>query len=102
MGIQEILNSKPVTKFVLRLGHFLPPKPGYRVAHLIGTYLGKRTHLTPVKAVRANQWVISGGQGTGADLDRLARGTYQGAARWIYDFYQYMSEAKGMLDRVEF
>ena len=102
MGIQEILNSKPVTKFVLRLGHFLPPRPGYRIAHLIGTYLGKRTHLTPVKAVRANQWVISGGQGTGADLDRLALGTYQTAARCIYDFYHYMSDPKGMLDLVEF
>lgn len=102
MGLQAILNSKPMTKFVLRIGHYLPPRAGYSLARIIGTYLGKRTYLTPVKAVRANQWVVSGGQATAAELNHLAIETYRTAGRCIYDFYHYMNDAQAMLKLVEF
>ncbi|TLN21065.1 hypothetical protein FDZ74_05225, partial [bacterium] len=92
MGIQAIINSRFVTKLVLRIGHYLPPRLGYGVARVIGSYLGRRTYLSPVKAVRANQWVVSGGKDSAAELNRLALETYRTAAHSLYDFYHYMND----------
>lgn len=102
MGIQAILNSRTATNFVLRLAQSLPPRPGYVVARLIGTYLGRRTYLTPVKAVRANHWVISGGKAKAAELNRLALETYRTAAHCIYDFYHYMNDTKALSELVAY
>lgn len=102
MGIQNILNSRVMTKLVLKLGQSLPPRPGYTVARWIGTYLGRRTYLTPVKAVRANHWVISGGKATAAELNRMALESYRTAAHCLYDFYHYMNNPSALTDMVEY
>ncbi|GAP15947.1 lauroyl/myristoyl acyltransferase [Longilinea arvoryzae] len=102
MGIQDILNSQAMTKLVLKLGQSLPTRPGYGFARLMGTILGRRTYLTPVKAVRANQWVISNGKATAAELNRLALETYRTAAHCIFDFYHYMNNPKALTEMVEY
>ncbi len=102
MGIQAILNSKLMSKFMLRLGHYLPPRAGYAVARFLGTYLGKRTWLAPVQAVRANHWVVSGQQASGPELDRLALESYRTSARCIYDFYHYMTAPEALKTLGEF
>lgn len=102
MGIQAILNSKAATKLVLRIGHYLPPRVGYPLARLVATRIARRTYLTPVKAVRANQWVVTGRTATGKDLDRLALETYRTVARCIYDFYHYMNDPVALESLVEF
>lgn len=89
-------------KLVMNLGHSMPPRTGHAIAHLIGTYLGKRTYLAPVKAVRANQWVISGGKATAAELNRLALESYRTAARCIYDFYHFMNDPQALTTLVEY
>lgn len=89
-------------KLVLRMGRLLPPQPGYAIGRLIANYLGRRKYFTPVKAVRANQWVISGGTATAAELDRLALETYRTAAHCIYDFYHNMDDPDALRAMVEF
>ncbi len=100
MNLQKLINSRAGILAVMRLGRVLPPRIGYGLADLVAGFLSRRRNFAPVRAVRANQWVVHGCQATAGQLDILARETYRSAGRCIYDFYHLLSDNEALKSRV--
>ena len=55
-----------------------------------------------VRAVRANQWVVHGGEASGEQLDRLVRDTFRHTARCLYDLYHNLNNSAEMQRLIAF
>lgn len=100
MNVQKIINSRFGVETVLFLGRLLPPRAGYALADLAARILSRQKNLAPVRAVRANQWVVSGFQASAAELDELVWQTYRNAAHCVYDFYHLLRRKREMEARI--
>jgi lauroyl/myristoyl acyltransferase len=101
VNAQKIINSRYTLQTVLWVGRVLPPRVGYAFADGLAGWLSRQSDLAPVKAVRANQWVISGYSASGEALDRLVRETLRSAAHCVYDFYHTLNDPAGLSALVE-
>jgi phosphatidylinositol dimannoside acyltransferase len=88
-NLQKILDSTLGIKLVSVLGQRVPPAVGYKLAALLAGLVARRRDSILVRAVRANQWVVSGESLHGQALDRAVQQTFDYAARSIYDLYHY-------------
>jgi lauroyl/myristoyl acyltransferase len=89
VNAQKIINSRYTLQTV------------YAFADGLAGWLSRQSDLAPVKAVRANQWVISGYSASGEALDRLVRETLRSAAHCVYDFYHTLNDPAGLSALVE-
>jgi lauroyl/myristoyl acyltransferase len=101
MNAQTIINSKLGVEAALWMGRTMPPRVGYALATLAADMISRQRSLAPVRAVRANQWVVHDRQASREELDRLVRDTYRNAARCNYDFYHLILNNRALMDRVE-
>jgi KDO2-lipid IV(A) lauroyltransferase len=92
MHIETIIESQTSLNLVIGLARATPPWLGYRVAGLAARLIASRRNSSLVRAVRANQWVISGGGYTKLVLDQVARSAFEHSARSIYDLYHYVQD----------
>lgn len=76
------------------LGRVVPPSLGLRLADWIGRGLSRQRGQAMVRAVRCNQWVVSGGQLNGPALDRAVRDTFSHTAYTLYTYYHQLSQVK--------
>ncbi len=89
MNLQSIINGPLGVGTALFLSRAIPPKFGYALGSRLAGLLARRD--TPMaQAVRRNQWVVSGGRLTSAELDRAVLSTFQSTAHCLYDLYHYM------------
>lgn len=98
---RDILNSKFGLEATIWLARTLPPRVGNFVADLIGGSIGRQRHLIPVKATRANLWVISDFKATPDQLNRMTVQVFQSAGRTLYEFFHYMEKPKELLERTQ-
>ena len=90
MRLEQLIESRAGLNLAASLARATPPWLGYRVARLAAHFLSSRRASALVKAVRANQWMVSGGKLTGDALDRAVRAAFEHSARSVYDLYHYV------------
>ena len=102
MNTKTILNSRTSTEIVLLLSKILPPSIGYRLARYIAKRFLVHTNTESYLALKANQWVISGGKLSIKELDQLTTQTVQNTANCIYDYYHNIRKPKSTMNMVDF
>jgi phosphatidylinositol dimannoside acyltransferase len=90
MKFQDLINSRFGIGLVLALGQMIPPKSGYRLGEWIAQKIVGIKNNPMVKAVRANQWVVSGQKLDARQLDEITLKTFQHTAHCLYDLYHYL------------
>ena len=82
------------------VGRATPPGLGLRVALRTADLLAARRESAAVRAIRGNQWVVSGSSCDEAGLDAAVRETMRNIARYTYDFYHLGSDPDRLVSEV--
>lgn len=90
--MQEVMNGRLGVGFALWLGRAMPPGVGHRLGDVIARGVAGRRSWDMVRAVRANQWVVSGGTLTPDELNQRVRDTFGHTARCLYDLYHHLGD----------
>jgi KDO2-lipid IV(A) lauroyltransferase len=98
---RRMVNSSIGVGLAAFLARAAPPWLGYRIAYFLADRLAGRRGWGMVRAVRANQWVVSGGRLRGAALDEQVRLTYRNTARSIFDLHRDIKKASVVKRLVE-
>jgi len=88
--IQQIINSGFGINMLSTVARLIPVWLGYRLADFAADRIVAHPGSRMVRAVRANQWVISGETLDKQALDRAVYETYRNSARSIFDLYHYI------------
>ncbi|MDO9546022.1 MAG: lysophospholipid acyltransferase family protein [Pelolinea sp.] len=100
MSLQSFINSRFGIGLILALGKMLPPFLGYSLCEKVSVLLSAQKNSDIVKAVRANQWIISGRSLSADELDEQTQETFRQTSRWLYDFYHNVDNYKNISNRV--
>ena len=87
--LQQVINSSFPLRLISSLAQRLTPRLGYRIAFALAEQIARRRDSQLVRAVRANQWVLSGESMEGEALDQIVRETLRNSARSLFDLYHY-------------
>jgi phosphatidylinositol dimannoside acyltransferase len=90
IDIQQIINSSFGVNILSTVAGWIPIRLGYRLADFAAERIVAHPGSRMVRAVRANQWVISGERLDKEALDRAVHETYRNSARSIFDLYHYI------------
>lgn len=101
-GFQNLVNSKLGVGLALGLSRRLPESAANWLANTLGIWMVRLRGLEMVRAVRANQWVLSDYQADSAALDQAVRTTYSHTARCLYDLYHNFQDIDKLYERVDF
>lgn len=102
LGLQDIINGLLGVSVAYGLSQALPPRTGHWLADRLGGALARVKSMGQMRALRANQWVVSGGQLSPVDLERIAHDTVRSTARCLYDYYHNMYKPEAILKLVRF
>jgi KDO2-lipid IV(A) lauroyltransferase len=101
-ALQKFLFSPTINRLGLLLGEALPPRLGRRVVTLITNRIVRRKDHEQVKAVRDNQWVVSGMKLSGKELNDRIRDVYYSSGISLYDYYHCMRNETRIRDLIHF
>jgi KDO2-lipid IV(A) lauroyltransferase len=90
IDIQQIINSSFGIGLLSTVARLIPVRLGYRLADFAADRIAAHPDSRMVRAVRANQWVISGEMLDKQALDQAVRETFRNSARSIFDLYHYL------------
>lgn len=99
---QKVINSRFGVNLALFLGRNLSPQAGQRLANIAADWIAARRSWNMVRAVRANQWVVSGGSLNSPGLDQIVRECFRSTAHSIYELYYYLHDGEAMRRLIEF
>jgi lauroyl/myristoyl acyltransferase len=99
---QAIINSRLGVGLALSMARGFPPSAGYRIARLAADVVASQKSWGLVQAVRANQWIVNGGDLTEAELNQEVQMTFRNTAHCIYDLYHYIHNQTQLLDMIAF
>ena len=102
LSLQKFFYSPTVNRLGLFLGEVLPSKPGVGLVKLITWFITRRKNYDQVKAVRANQWVISGKTLTGKELDKRVKQVYMSSGISLYDYFHCMRKEERIRELIQF
>jgi len=74
------------------LARLIPVQYGYRLANFVADRIAARPNSRIVRAVRANQWVISEEMLDKPALDQAVGKTFRNITRSIFDLYHYLPD----------
>jgi len=92
ISLSRITDSPNAIRLVMALGHLLPRRLGHLVAGLVARQMAGRRDSPLVRAIRCNQWVVSGGTLEKAALCQAVQRTIQYSANAIFDLYHYLDD----------
>ena len=92
--MNQFINSRIGLKLGFTIARLTPPWLGYAIARVAAWRISSRRDSELVKAVRSNQWVVSGGKLTQKILDQAVRGVFHNSARSVYDLYHHIQDLK--------
>ncbi|OGO34108.1 MAG: hypothetical protein A2W35_14280 [Chloroflexi bacterium RBG_16_57_11] len=102
MNLQTILNSKQAGRLALFMSRHIPPSVGYRLAHHVAVRIAARPQTPMVQAIRANQWVVSGGALSAHQLDEAVAESLENVARAFFQLFRYLNDPPRLDDLVVF
>ena len=98
MDLQDFFNSKYGLGIAIAIGRFLPPKIGLLISDLLATIIASMGNLTMVKAIKANQWIVSGiNDLSPRDLKVKAKSVLKHSGRCYYDLYHTFNDPEKIL-----
>ncbi len=100
MSIQDLVNGELGVGFAKNLAKCLPEKLGLRLTHTISKFISGRKSSMMVRCARANQWIVSGKQLSGEELDRRVEEVFDNTAYCIYDLYHNLDEPDMLLKKI--
>ena len=100
MTLQTIINSRIGIGLILAIGKIIPPKLGFKLADWVAKKIASRKESLMVRALRANQWIITGQKLTSEELDEQVLNTFQHIAHVQYDLYHNLDNYQATLDRM--
>jgi lauroyl/myristoyl acyltransferase len=100
MSLQSIINSRFGIAAILAIGKIIPPKIGFRLADGGAKFLAARKNSKIVRAVRSNQWIITGECLSKEQLDAQTLETFRQTARCLFDFYHNIDNYEAIVNRV--
>ncbi|MBN1178715.1 MAG: hypothetical protein JXD18_05860 [Anaerolineae bacterium] len=102
LDIQDMINGRLGVGAALWFGRSFPPAVGYRLGGFLADRFGGRRRAAMVRAVCANQWVVSDGTLSSDQLDRRTRDTFRHTARCLFDLYHNLNDAGAMRELVRY
>lgn len=99
--LDAIANSRLAIDLAAGLGRATPPSVGRRVARTVADGVAAAKDSSLVRAVQANQWVVSGGTLVGKELDCRVRDVLRHMARCYYDLYRTVEEPEAVASIVQ-
>ena len=99
---QNILYSPFINRVGLYLGEILSPRLGNWVVKLITNRIARRQNNEQVKAVKNNQWIVSGKQLSGKELDDRVWQVYYSSAKSLYDYFHCLRKEDRVRELIQF
>lgn len=96
LELRKLAGSRQGVKLALVFGRTLPPLFGYAVVDSFAHLLARCKSTAMVKAVRANQLMIRGGNATPGVLDRAVTDVFTHAGRCFIDLYGSLKTPREM------
>jgi lauroyl/myristoyl acyltransferase len=90
--MERLINSRTGLKMAVSVARATPPWLGYTIARLVARWISSQDDTELVKAVRTNQWVVTGETLNNKDLDQAVRAVFGNSARSIYELYHYIQD----------
>jgi lauroyl/myristoyl acyltransferase len=100
--LQTVSNSRFGVALALTLARYFPRWMGYRIARGAARFIATRRSSLMLRALRANQWVVSGGKLSARELDQVAKTVLLRHTRCLYDFYRNLNHPEEVLRLVRF
>jgi lauroyl/myristoyl acyltransferase len=92
MNLQKLINSQFGVMSALYLGRIIPPGVGHPLSRHLARQVASRRDQPMMRAIRANQRVVSAGRLSGPELDQWAVGVVENTARCLYDYYHTLND----------
>jgi KDO2-lipid IV(A) lauroyltransferase len=102
ISIQKFMFSPSVNHIGLILGETLSPRFGRGVVKFLTNIISRRRNFEQIKAVRSNQWMVSGGSLTGQALDERVRAVYYSSGMSLYDYFHCMRKEDRIRNLIQF
>ena len=96
IDVEIITNSSLGVSLFSTLAAHIDPDIGHRLADYTADRIASHRSSRLVRALRLNQWVVTGERMTGSELDAAVRQTLRSSARSIFDLYRYIHEAQAI------
>ena len=100
MDLQTIIYSKYGIGFTYWLGRILPPPAGRAVANGIAWFITSRKRNMQVRAVRANQWIVSHKTMEGRKLENQVHEVFEHSAQCLYEMFHYYRDPAALMKKV--
>lgn len=100
MTMQTFINSRFGIGLILAIGKLIPPKFGFILADWVAKKIASRKESQMVRALRANQWIVTGQKLTSEELDAQVQDTFCHIAHVQYDLYHNLDNHQATLERM--
>jgi len=100
MTMQTFINSRFGIGLILAIGKLIPPKFGFILADWAAKKIASRKESQMVRALRANQWIVTGQKLTTEELDAQVQDTFCHIAHVQYDLYHNLDNHQATLERM--
>jgi KDO2-lipid IV(A) lauroyltransferase len=100
MTLQTIINSRLGIGLILAIGKIIPPKLGFSLADWAAKKIVSRKESLMVRALRANQWIVTGQKLSAKELDDQVLNTFRHIAHVQYDLYHNLDNHQATLKRM--
>ncbi len=91
-AVQKFYMSRFGVSLAATLATKFEPGIAYRFSRAVSRLIAAQGKLSIVRAVKANQWVVSQGRATSEQLDRLVEQVFFSRFQTIYDLYHYLND----------
>ncbi len=98
---RKLINSPLGLKIATTLGKYTPDWIGRKIAISIANFISAHKRWRMVRAIRCNQWVVSGQEMDQQILDSLVAKNLQNIALSIYEYYHKMNDPAAALRVIE-
>jgi lauroyl/myristoyl acyltransferase len=113
--MERLVNSRRGLTLAVFVARTTPSWLGYGIAGLAARWISSQRDSALVRAVRTNQWVVTGETLTSEELDQAVKAVFLNSARSIYELYHYIHDpikagrlilidpsGQGIIDRPKF
>lgn len=102
INLRSLVRSRHAVGFVIHLSKGLPAWLAYPIAYLVARVITLDRNGFMVRAVRANQWVLSGQKLDKKGLDRIVLDTFRTNIISLYDYFHNLDRPDHVREMVEF